>query len=75
MKKWEVIYQTSLKKAELRIEATKGAAQISSQLAASALAGFHIQAGINGQAALGMQGQTAGHWNYNYGESHQFTGE
>lgn len=75
VKKWEVIYQTSLKKAELRIEATKGAAQISSQLAASALAGFHIQAGINGQAALGMQGQTAGHWNYNYGESHQFTGE
>lgn len=75
IKKWEVIYQTSLKKAELRIEATKGAAQISSQLAASALAGFHIQSGLSGQASLGLQGQTAGHWNYNYGESHQFTGE
>ena len=75
IKKWEVVYQTSLKKAELRIEATKGAAQISSQLAASALAGFHLQSGLSGQASLGLQGQTAGHWNYTYGESHQFAGE
>ena len=75
IKKWEVVYQTSLKKAELRIEATKGAAQISSQLAASALAGFHVQSGLSGQASLGLTGQTGGHWNYNYGESHQFTGE
>lgn len=75
VKKWEVVYQTSLKKAELRIEATKGAAQIASQLAASALAGFHVQSGLNGQAAIGLQGQSAGHWNYNYGESHQFIGE
>lgn len=75
IKKWEVVYGTSLKKAELRIEATKGAAQISAQLAASALAGFHVQTGLNGQASLGLQGQTAGHWNYNYGESHQFIGE
>jgi hypothetical protein len=75
LKKWEATYQIALKKQELRVEATKAAAQISAQLAASALAGFHVQSGLNGSASLGMTGQTAGHWNYNYGENHQFTGE
>lgn len=74
IKKWEVIYQSQLKRADLRLEATKGAAQIASQLAASALAGFHVQAGLNGGAQLSMQGQSAGHWNYQYNEQHQFKG-
>lgn len=74
IKKWEVVFVTALKKADLRVEATKGAAQISSQLAASALAGFHIQAGLNGQAQLGLTGTSGGHWYFNYNEGHQFGG-
>ena len=75
IKKWQVNQEIMERRVALRVEASKAAAQVSGQLAASALAGFHIQSGMNGSTNLGFTGNTAGHWQYNYGENHQFQGE
>lgn len=53
------------RKAELRQDALKAAAQVSGQLASSALAGFHVQQSISAAANTSFQGQSSGHWNFN----------
>lgn len=75
VKGYEVVGRLNQEKVALRVEAAKGAAQVSSQLAASALAGLHVQESISSSANIGAALSSSGSWSYGINESHQFSNE
>ena len=75
LKSYEIQGNFANQRGSLYIEAAKGAAQVSAQLAASALAGVSVSQSISSASQLGFSGSSSAGWQYSTTDNHSFIGE
>lgn len=75
LKSYEIQGNFANQRGSLYVEAAKGAAQVSAQLAASALAGVSVNQSISSTSQMGFSGSSSAGWQYSTTDNHSFIGE